>query len=231
MDYSQPEGMSLLYGDFGNGFYTCASLLGGDFYCRTGDEIGLIYRDDSADTFDYLMPCFVYDDGDATATITLQDLDVSKTWRYVAKSISVGGSIGPVSNICFMTVDASGDEYPAPNIPINVTATAILGAIIRVSWQYDSTGEQNIPTTFSVYNNTVDPNTALGPTNYRTGKTKYYYDTSALTHGVNYEFVVRSSYAVFPVTYTSGASETVDATADEQGPAAISDFNIEVVEP
>lgn len=230
MEWFLPEAMCLYEGDFGNGFFASQALLDGDFYCRTGDEIGLIYRDDSDGNYDYSMPCAVYDDGDSTVNV-LTDLETSTTWSFVRRWVSVGGTISPVSDDNYATTSGAGNWYPAPNVPHDLTATAINNTVIQLNWKYDPTGEQNSPVTFSVYNNTVDPNTALGPINYKEGQTKYSYETSSLTHGVNYEFVVRATYALFPAVYTSDATDTVNATADDTGPAAISDFDIEVVNP
>jgi len=138
----------------------------------------------------------------------------SVCWFWV-RAVSPGGAEESSRvNAIRIKTDSNGDPVdPAPNRPTHLTATAIAGGRIRLTWQYDPVGEQAPVSQFSIYHDNgggvIDLNTPLDTTSARV------YVTDAYAHGTTVKFTVRSRSS-------GGVEETnrvnVSATADAEGP-------------
>lgn len=208
-------------GLFGPGWWLGYASNGGTGHTYIGDEMYLVFRDDGAGTFDYTMPCGLYEDGDTTVTIVQQDLDGAE-WQYVACGVSPGGTMGEPSSVCVIVVDGAGAmDYQPGNEPTGQTATAIAGGKIRVTWLYNMTDQPAEPTGFKVYQDDGGGFVLAHTEPYVEGRGRYTYTTDALTGGVTYDYYVRTYRTVSGSDYETTNTTAVSATADDAGPAAI----------
>ena len=120
-----------------------------------------------------------------------------------------------------MMQPSGADASAKPNQPAGLTATAIAGAKIRLTWSYESGGEGATCTVFNLYtdggtgnvdySSTTDTETKTGGT-----RSSYTWDSSALTDATAYKFAVRASTAA---GIEDGNLIVVSATADSTAPA------------
>ena len=152
---------------------------------------------------------------DATDVSIEIDLPPNTTWHFVRCLVRGDGCErqGPASDACIVYIDENGDMRPASlNSPTGLTAEPRVGGTIRLRWYYFSAGQDIAPTEFQVY---IDGEPA-GTVTYNRGHL-YSWTSDALTHGQEYEFLVTAVCA----NGESQNEDAVTATADGEGPAAI----------
>ena len=234
MALALPTGTPLTHGWFGNGHFGLMALLHGEFWCQPGDETYLVYRDDGAGTFDDCMPCARADEGDSSVTVAAQDLGTDNLYQYRRLAVSPAGSVSDVSSTVDVEVDGSGDLVgPIGNAATNLTATALSGGDVRLTWQYDPAGEPATPTGFKIYHSTDGGSnyTLDGTKAYREGMLRFHYTDASLSNGQAYTFKVVTYRTISLTDYELGDFPTDTATADSDGPAAVTGLTVTATNP
>lgn len=170
---------------------------------------------------DYNTPVALMGPSDTQVTISDMDLPPNTVWHFVRRLVRGDGCglEGPSSDPCIVYIDAAGDMQAAePNAPADLTATPQAGGKIKLRWIYSAAGQEAPPAHFQVYLDGVPTDTVT----YNGGLT-YEWTSEALTHGQAYDFLVT---AVATGGGESQNDDTVSATADDQGPAAITGLSI-----
>ena len=211
---------SLYEGDSPNGVKLGMGLTGGDFWPRPAKG-SIVYRGQDGD-IDYDIIQAVMTDGDASVSISLQDLPASTIWHYLRRAFSDCGIESPDSYLCIVVINENGDMIgDTPNGPSDLAIEQLIGGKLRLRWRYNLTDQEIAPTGFNIYVDTgsgFDFDTPVDTLAYVSGKWEFKWDSLALSHGSLYRYIVRS--------YRTGAGENnnsviVSAKADSQGPAAI----------
>ncbi len=200
-------------------------------YIPSGDSLGNAFVESLDDYYNvYAGQDGVIDYETVVATMTLEDTQVTipsmdlpanTVWHFVRRLVRGDGCglEGPSSDPCIVYIDAAGDMQPAePNAPADLTATPQAGGKIKLRWIYSAAGQEAPPAHFQVYLDGVPTDTVT----YNGGLT-YEWTSEALTHGQAYDFLVT---AVATGGGESQNDDTVSATADDQGPAAITGLSI-----
>jgi hypothetical protein len=158
---------------------------------------------------------------DTQVTIPAMDLPANTVWHFVRRLMRGDGCDleGPSSDPCIVYIDANGDMQAAePNAPANLTATPQAGGTVKLRWIYSTAGQEAAPGYFQIYIDGVPTDTV----SYNGGLT-FEWTSDALTHGQEYDFLVTA------VAAGGGESQNdtpVAATADDQGPTAITGLSI-----
>jgi len=212
MALALPTGTPLTHGWFGNGHFGLMALLHGEFWCQPGDETYLVYRDDGAGTFDDCMPCARADEGDSSVTVAAQDLGTDNLYQYRRLAVSPAGSVSDVSSTVDVEVDGSGD---------------LVGPIGNAA------GEPATPTGFKIYHSTDGGSnyTLDGTKAYREGMLRFHYTDESLSNGQAYTFKVVTYRTISLTDYELGDFPTDTATADSDGPAAVTGLTVTATNP
>jgi hypothetical protein len=162
---------------------------------------------------------------DTQVTISAQNLPPNTIWDYVRRQYSYCDIASDDSPVCTIVIDGDGEMAPnTPNPPVSLTIEKLAGAKLQLRWRYTPIGEEISPTGFKIYMDSgsgFDFGSSISTVQSLIRAADYKWTSGALTHGQLYRFIVRS--------YRSGAGESqntdfVAATADSQGPLAITDL-------
>jgi len=165
----------------------------------------------------------------STTVWTSAALSYPATWRFGLRAYNANGEEQNVNSVQVI-LDASGyDATAQPNPAHDLSATPRPGGVIRLRWSYLSTGETGTCTKFNIYGNggtgPVDFAIPLDSVSKTAGtRTSYTWDSSALTHGTTYRYVVRAATSVIE----EQNRREVSATADTQAPALPASLSIVV---
>ena len=161
-----------------------------------------------------------------SATVwTSAALSYPATWRFGLRAYNTTGEEKNVNRV-ELVLDASGNDVTAhPNAITNLVAKAVAGGIIRLTWSYDNRDTLGICTKFNIYGDdgtgSVDLATPVDTVMSKSGQvTNYTWDSSALTHGTTYRYIVRASTVSIEESNTREASAVADSDAPAQ-PASL----------
>ena len=166
--------------------------------------------------------------------------DERESFRFIRRSVSLGGIIGDASNETVVTVDNTGALYlVAGNDPTNLTLTLADDGAVILTWDYDEFEQPARPTGFKVYErnggstvwtieNDVNANT-VEP--WGMGLSQFRWETPAHANGLSLLYTVRTYRTVASVDYEQVTDITVSGTADAAGPAGPTSMSYEDATP
>lgn len=96
---------------------------------------------------------------DTEVSIAAQDLPPGTVWHFVRRQVRVDcGLESASSDPCIIVVNADGSVSPgAPNVPIGLTAEALVGGKVRLRWRYSTDRQAKPPHGFAVYQAQAKP--------------------------------------------------------------------------
>lgn len=214
---------SLTEGDFGNGFMLGQGLLEGDFWPRRAGCYN-VYR--GRDHIDNIDAEHIVATTTAKGMLSLADYldhDPATNYYYLVRCISGSGKEeqGTMAAV-LLSLDESGDQRPKrSNCVAQLSAWAVGGGKIQLSWWYWPLGQAVEPDHFAVFGDggsgTIDFDVELAQVAYN-GAYFYSYLTATGVDGQAYRFAVR---AVSAVGDDDGNLGYVVAVVDLTGPASI----------
>ena len=134
------------------------------------------------------------------------------------------------SPLCIVQISAAGEMLlDAPNVPQDVQLEQLAGARLRLRWRYSTAGQAVAPTGFKIFQATIqqqiDWDVWIATVAYHQGAGEYSWTSGQLTHGTQYRLAVRSYKTA---SADSQNTKNYLATADQYGPAAITDLHAEI---
>jgi len=232
-----PQPAAIMSGGlFGPGFLCCQAISGGAGWTMIGEEIRLVYVDDAAGNFDDLMPAALGAATGGAITIPIS-LTTEAVTQFKQAGVSPGGTIGEMSDALALEVDAAGNIVgPVGNNPSELTATPLAGGTIHLAWEYDRTDEPATPTGFKVYRFegggwALYDTVALTENRlrYDLNVSKQTWTSGAFAHDTATQWQVRTYKTIGVTDYERLAdAPEVSATADAQGPTAVTGLTLGV---
>ncbi|MBW1784122.1 MAG: hypothetical protein JRL30_25705 [Deltaproteobacteria bacterium] len=144
-------------------------------------------------------------------------------WQYVRRGVSATGQLGTASPAALARVEASGALYHAVgNEPTGLIALNNSAGKIKLIWEYDPTDEPATPTGFKIYLYTGGAWVLQATQSYSAGRRQglHNWTSGENAHDTELQYKVVAYRTVSGVSYLSDGI-TVTATADAEGPAAI----------
>ncbi len=190
------------------------------FGLRSYQGVIRVYRGQDGN-IDYTTPVADMGIDESQVSIAGQDLPANTIWHYTRRQVSGCGLESDDSPVCRVAIDAAGDMVGStPNAPQALAIEQLIGGKLRLRWRYIPVDQEILPTGFYIYIDTgsgFDFETPYATVSYQR-RWEFKWDSSALTHGTLYRFVVRA--------YRTGGgidsnTRIVSALADSQGPAAL----------
>lgn len=165
----------------------------------------------------------IYKNGAYLATVThtgapgytynVIGLNASTTYNFEVKAKDAAGNISTGNNIASATTNPSPDSTP-PNAVTSLTATAISGVRIDLSWNQ---GSDNVGvTSYDIYRNGA----VIGNVQ-ETGSPTYNYSATGLNPGTTYNFEIKAKDAAGNVSTGNNIASATTLAADTTPPSAV----------
>ncbi len=159
--------------------------------------------------------------------------DDIERWQYRRRGVSPGGTMGDYSIVNKVVVDAGGAiHFDVGNEPQSLKARGVWNGPgeIELRWVYDSENQPATPTGFKIYIKNGAVWDYVDSVAYHEGGTpNYRWGSEAHAHGLEVEYKVVTYRTVSEVDYET-AGQTVTIVADAQGPPAVTQVDIKIVD-